>query len=321
MARVMRGVLIGLVVLAWVPLAAVTVARILGGGRTPFTQLASFTPLAAAGWLLALLLLVMVRAWRWAVLPLVVVLLHGFWFVQPVWTAFRAPEPATGTPVSLLALNTQYGGADAAAAAALVARDAVDVVAVQELTPDFARRFDAEVRGRLPYRVINAEADSAAGSGIWSRWPVRDLGGLPMGFHNAQGDVEVPGVGTVRVTSVHTLSPVPSRVPGWRDDFAVLADRARSGGTQIMLGDFNATRDHRPFRTLLEPMSDAAEIARPQPWRGPTWPVGYRWVSPVLRLDHVLVTKGAAGVTSSRVTDVPGTDHRALLVKLVLRPA
>ena len=158
--RVLRVVLIVLVVLAWVPLAAVTVSRLLGGDRFPTTQLVLFAPVAAVGWVVALVLLLVLRSWKLALLPLVAVVLHVFWIGQPWVGALRKQTSDIGAAISVLTINTQYGGADAGRVAALVADDDVDIVAVQEMTPDFASRFDPAVRTRLPYRVIHAEAGS-----------------------------------------------------------------------------------------------------------------------------------------------------------------
>jgi endonuclease/exonuclease/phosphatase family metal-dependent hydrolase len=121
---------------------------------------------------------------------------------------------------------------------------------------------------------------------------------------------------------------MPSRVRLWREDLRALADAARAEpGPQVLLGDYNAGRDHAPFRRVLAAgLSDAADLTVRSPWSGMTWPVGLgprgrSPVGPVIRLDHVLVDSGSIGVRSCEPVDVPGTDHLGVLAELVLPAA
>jgi endonuclease/exonuclease/phosphatase (EEP) superfamily protein YafD len=81
----------------------------------------------------------------------------------------------------------------------------------------------------------------------------------------------------------------------------------------VVAGDFNATVDHAQFRDLLDHgYSDAAE----QSGAGylPTYP-NDRWYGPLIGIDHVLVRGMRAG--SVDTYGLPGSDHRALLARLV----
>jgi len=92
---------------------------------------------------------------------------------------------------------------------------------------------------------------------------------------------------------------------------------AQADGPQIVAGDFNASRDHRPFRDILAAgFADSADIARRRPWPGFTWPADRRW-PPLMRLDHILVSPGIR-VSEARTVKIPGTDHRAVLAVLEL---
>jgi endonuclease/exonuclease/phosphatase family metal-dependent hydrolase len=78
---------------------------------------------------------------------------------------------------------------------------------------------------------------------------------------------------------------------------------------QVVAGDFNATRDHGPFRELLAAgFVDCADSSR-------SWP-GFTWPSlPVMRLDHVLVSRTAT-VPMARTIRVPRTDHHGVLADI-----
>jgi hypothetical protein len=60
-----------------------------------------------------------------------------------------------------------------------------------------------------------------------------------------------------------------------------------TSGAQVVTGDLNATRDHGPFRHLLDAgLTDAADAQGSRAWPGMTWPAD-RAFPPVMRLDHV----------------------------------
>jgi endonuclease/exonuclease/phosphatase family metal-dependent hydrolase len=85
-----------------------------------------------------------------------------------------------------------------------------------------------------------------------------------------------------------------------------------AGEPQVVAGDFNATRDHGPFRELLAAgFLDCADASQNRSWPGFTWPASGRAL-PVLRLDHVLVSPTAT-VPLTRTIRVPRTDHHGVL--------
>ena len=88
---------------------------------------------------------------------------------------------------------------------------------------------------------------------------------------------------------------------------------------QVVAGDFNATRDHGPFRELLAAgFLDCADSSQNRSWPGFTWPATGRAL-PVLRLDHVLVSRTAT-VPMTRAIRVPCTDHHGVLTAIEFTP-
>ena len=87
------------------------------------------------------------------------------------------------------------------------------------------------------------------------------------------------------------------------------------GGPHVVAGDFNATRDHRPFRELLAAgFADCADVSQNRSWPGFAWPAEGRAL-PVMRLDHVLVSRTAT-VPMTRTIRVPRTDHHGVLAAI-----
>ena len=305
------------------PCAAVSGSRLIGGDAgTPVPQLAAFAPWAIIGWVLVLVLLLAARWWWIAVVVLVLLAVQVTW-VYPTRGAQAAAGDRPGSvAVRVLTINVYVGAADLNEVARLVKANDVDLLVVQEVMPGTFDELDPKVRPLLP-KLLSSNPVRPSGTVIWSRWPLRSLGpSLGEGHETSRSLLTVPGAVPVTLTGVHTTSPGRGRVEPWNLDLKNLAKvSAETTGPQLMLGDFNASRDHRPFRRLLDTgLVDAAETMRTPPWRGVTWPANKRRAPLSVRLDHVLVTPKTIGVKSVRPLTVPGTDHRAVLAELEFAP-
>jgi endonuclease/exonuclease/phosphatase (EEP) superfamily protein YafD len=174
----------------------------------------------------------------------------------------------------------------------------------------------------LPFSHLDPRPGSR-GTGLWARWPLMPLAPVPgLAAAAPRARLAPPGGLAVTLTAVHPRAPVYTRAPVrghadlWRHELAVIARAVTaSGGPQVVAGDFNATRDHRPFRELLAAgLVDCADAGQDRSWPGFTWPT-----LPVLRLDHVLVSP-AATVPMTRTIRVPRTDHHGVLAAIEFPP-
>jgi endonuclease/exonuclease/phosphatase (EEP) superfamily protein YafD len=289
-------------------------------------QLAAFAPLASlvaiaavgvattASWWLALLLSI-------PAVPLIA------WQLPPASRFSRAHHDpldlgSPALPLRILTLNTMKGSADPAAIVRELERHQVDVLAIQELTPWMAQRLaDAGVTGLLPFCHLDPRLASR-GTGLWARWPLIPLPPVP-GLTSAapRAKVEPADGWSLTLTAVHTVPPTGQRATQWQRELSLLeSGLADDGGPVVLAGDFNASRDHQPFRDLLAAgFLDCADAAPHRHWPGFTWPAG-RWRLPIMRLDHVLISQSGATVRESRVIRVPGTDHRGVLAVISLAP-
>ena len=230
-----------------------------------------------------------------------------------------APTPVRGAPLRVLSVNTYFGGADAERIVDLVRDNRVDVLSLQELTPEMVTALDRAGLGRqLPHRVFDA-VSGAEGSGLASRYPLRELSLVPpTTMHQSSALVDMPGGREVEIVATHPIIPVGSGTTvTWRKEISALPAPAKAGDTpRVLAGDFNATLDHTPMRELLgRGYLDAAEVTGGG--IAPTWPVRRALKSPPVTIDHVLVSGGIVA-QDYRTFEVGGADHRAVLAHLAV---
>lgn len=233
---------------------------------------------------------------------------------QLVWCApdlrwWSVPQPhAASAPFTLAALNVFAGNPNQQEAGTDALAIGADVLVVEELTPAVSEALRS-------YRYVQARPRSggdAFGIGVFSRFPLH-LIGRPSG-NFLQVDVDAPG-GRVRVVAVHTLQPLANL----RILDRHLAQLRRlcedTAAPFVLAGDFNATRQHRPFRRLLRcGLRDAHSqrgVVLPR-----TWPANRR-LPPFAQLDHILTSRGIA-VRSAGTVDIPGSDHRGVTARIAL---
>jgi endonuclease/exonuclease/phosphatase family metal-dependent hydrolase len=229
----------------------------------------------------------------------------------------EASVAAVPPTLRVTSANILLGGGDATSLVAWAVQH-TDVLVVQELTADAVARLTAAgIDGVFAHRMVDPRP-RAAGIGVWSRHPIvetRHLEGPSMPCLAVR--VRVPGclVDPV-VVAVHLESPVD--IAGWRADLAVLpavlreADTWAAGGAVVVAGDFNSTRDMRPFRDGLAGYVDAAAQAGVR--YAATFPDSKRWMVPLFVIDHILTLRCAA--TEVRTAAILGSDHRALVASI-----
>ncbi|WP_345264212.1 endonuclease/exonuclease/phosphatase family protein [Nocardioides nanhaiensis] len=296
-----------------------TLTRLLQPGVGPALQLVAFTPFGLLGHgaalLLAVLLLVTAPAVRRATAPLAVVAvvglaLHAVWFAPQVLGGAPAPGP-DGERRVVMGANLLQGGADAATVVRLVREEKVQVLAASEITVETLRGLEeAGIDELLPHRAGEpGERGSVLGTMVFSTGPVELVAQVP-----TFSQTLLVRTGGVEVLAVHPSPPtLPER---WREDAAAVLDAVRTHEPDVVVGDFNATDDHRPILELHDDGWRSAARLQNAGW-SPTWPEGGTYgllgaLGPLARIDHVLV---GPGWTTTAYDDhvVPGTDHRAVV--------
>ncbi|SCL34108.1 Metal-dependent hydrolase, endonuclease/exonuclease/phosphatase family [Micromonospora pallida] len=304
--------------LAVLPGLAFAAVRLPGLERGALVQAVAFTPYVAVGAVLPLVLALALRRRAPAVVAALTALaLAGV--VVP--RALPTGQPAADGPtIRVLTANLLGGAGDARTLVDLVRANRVDVLALQEFTPDAQAELGRRGLARLlPYQQLNAEKYTT-GSGLYARFPLTEVGlrrNAGFGFSQAYGTLAVPGAPPVRIESVHPAAPyAPSVVPDWRTDLAAQPPATPDGLLSVLAGDFNATLDHAPLRDLLATGYVDAADAVGAGWTGTWGPYDGDPIPPVA-IDHVLVDRRIA-VRAVTVRGLPGSDHRTVLAELRL---
>jgi endonuclease/exonuclease/phosphatase family metal-dependent hydrolase len=310
-SRVRRSVAWSLVVPAalWLAVRATGV-----GAGTPVETVVVFTPYVGLASLAVVVAAALLRV-RGALAAAVGCCAGYAAVLAPQAVPGPDPSPAPDGPeLRVMTANVQYGWADPEEVVRLVRERRVDLLGVQELTPEFHRALlDAGVADLLPHMVIDARP-GPDGTGLYSRHPVEAVDVEVEGRSaHPTGLVDVPGAPPVQVTVVHPVPPVGRDLGSWRRTLQTLPRPADDGRVHLLVGDFNATVDQPTMRDLLADGYVDAAAARGRGWV-PTWSRG---LGPGLAIDHVLVDRATA-VRGVSVHGLPGSDHRAVVAELRL---
>ncbi|MFI6869306.1 endonuclease/exonuclease/phosphatase family protein [Nocardia sp. NPDC050406] len=279
--------------------------------RREIVLAASFAPYFMVGSVIALVLLLIVRGWRSAVVACGAVIAAA----ATQLTLFVPDGSATfDVEIPVMQSNLLFGKANADTVVQAVRDNRIDLLTLEELTPEVMRRLEAAgLDAELPYRVV-APAGGGAGGGIYSRYPLADgvtLTGFSMS--NVRATMMHPRRGPITVFQFHPMPPNLD-FTAWSQELRRIRELLEAtSGPAIVGADFNATFDHYAYRQLLTGrFSDAAELSGAG--RLVSWP--QRPGVPIIGIDRVLVADGQAEGIRSLI--IPDSDHRAVIARLRL---
>lgn len=308
-----------LVWLLVVPTTAWAALRAAGWEYGPLVQLLAFTPYVAAWSVVPLVVAALTRRWRAGAVALLAVVVLAAAVLPRAVPAGRVTGDDAGTRVRVATANLLAGAAQLPVLLELLRQERVDVLAVQEFTPDAEAELDRlGITELLPYRRADPEVGTT-GSAVYARWPITDAGMRRNegGFGQSYGTVQVPDVGPVLVESAHPMAPFALyTLPLWRADLAAQPRPDPAGPPRVLAGDFNSTLDHAALRRLIATGYVDAASATGDGLVGTWGPYDGSLIPPVT-LDRVLVDE-RIGVESVVVRTVPGSDHRMVVAGLVL---
>lgn len=233
------------------------------------------------------------------------------------------PDDKQSADVDVLAFNTFDTADGEQVIAELIAQHAPDVVMLSEIREGAAGRIagddyqvfvgSGQPGGSAPTALLVAHS-----FGEYERIDGPDslyglVGAHPVSADAATENAAADGDSNLPILyAVHAASPAAERMPVWRAELDMLMDICESTSGIIMGGDFNATVDHAPLRdtACLNGTIGAGGFG--------TWPSGLPGLlgTPI---DHIFTDPQTWQPVASAVTDLPGSDHRAILVRF--RPA
>jgi endonuclease/exonuclease/phosphatase (EEP) superfamily protein YafD len=304
------------------PALLLTVVRLADTDVGSMIRLQSFTPFAIPLYAALVVLMVVAAVSRptlrserltVAVLALAGLVLHGWWFAPQV--SGDNPAPAAGAQeMTVMNANLFEGAGDPQDVVDAVRSEQVDVLVLEEITPDVLGALDvAGLAELLPNRVGEPDPD-VAGTMVFSNEQLGEPALLATQFDSYRVQV-----GSLTLLAVHPTAPVLPQA--WRRDHDLIRDEAVDSDADLIVGDMNATPDHDVMRELVDAgFRDAGELAN-NGWQ-PTWPANHVGVfplfPPLVRIDHVLVADTLASLGTHTV-DIDGTDHLALVAEVAPR--
>lgn len=260
--------------------------------------------------------------WRRVAVGLVVLSVIGLLAHEP-WKGVGGPDTsvAAADELRVLSFNSLFGSASATAIADIVRDNDVDVAVIPEITDSLLSALaETDLTARLPYHVGRTDVGTQ-GTMIFAAYPLVDSRLISTGFDTWKATLQAPN-GPTTVLGVHLRAPL-NDARSWRDDLRTLD--AAAEGVDIMAGDFNATLSHRAFDDLLgERFQDVDEVDGGLALQG-TWPrvvPGTSIPTPSwlrITIDHVLIGPDFEVAGRTRIIEVPGSDHSALLARVAPR--
>ena len=213
-----------------------------------------------------------------------------------------------------MTVNLYNGDADATEVMRLVREHRVDVLSLQELTPEALARLDAAGAERCCPAGSCSPPARARGAGLLARVPLRAVPTPQLGRPQPEALLRVRGQ-PLHVKAVHPPTPISWEFVGeWRRELRALPGPQDGGVPHLLAGDFNATLDHRELRRLLgRGYRDAADATGSG--LRPTWPAIRR--APPIVIDHILMAPQIE-VRRLIVSEIPRGDHRALIAELLI---
>lgn len=228
-----------------------------------------------------------------------------------------AQQSSNNQTLTVMTSNVYRGAGSVQDIVQQVRQHHVQILTMQETTADFEQElYDAGLDQLLPYHK-RSTSDHMYGNDIWSAYPLDDVASDEVNSSASPmpaGSITLDSGAVVRFVSVHTTSPKFGSWAQWKrsiDEIGVL--RNNTHATYVLMGDFNATLDHAPFRAMLgSRFSDGAYgLAHGYTM---TWPANLR-IPAMVGIDHVVVDRGIT-VTSMQTQTITGSDHKALIATL-----
>lgn len=225
---------------------------------------------------------------------------------------------SNGKTIRILSANLWNGGADPEAFLDLVLAQAVDVVAVQEITPEQAEVLCTA----MPHGILEP-GRAQGGMGILLRAPAQ-MSQVEMPRPNAHlarlnpqhwPQLHEPlEVMNIHISAPHVFWPRialfdrPGQVRALEAHF-----RASPAQHRVAVGDYNSTPLWPAYRRIKSHLTDAAVTVAARTGRSPerTWGP-WHGSARLLRIDHGFVS--GPTVEAFRVVEIPGSDHSAIVM-------
>lgn len=305
--------------LALIGLVAAIIAGRLGAIEPTLDLAAHFQVQYLGGSLICLILCLLVRRWRWAALAALCVTVTAWqvvpWYLPPEGGRVIRPDSSTSALRVLLA-NVRTSNDRYEDVVALIEEAAPDVVVLQEVDERWLRGVKP-IEADLPHVIAAPRADNF-GIAVFSRRPLENAHTVYLGSAEVEsivGMVNVDG-GRVTLIATHPVPPITRQLARLRNKQLDAVAGAVTGapGSVMVVGDLNVTMWSAPYRRLI----DVTGLCNARKGFGilPSWSM-YKPFFSRIPIDHCLHSADL-GIASCRLGEPIGSDHRPLIVDLVL---
>jgi len=237
----------------------------------------------------------------------------------------RASAEAATTELRVMTFNVHYANRRSQDIAHLIRTENPDVVALQEVTGGLARLLRPELVSDYPYFLVDNHGGFPRA--LLSRYPLLVDPSSP-DVPQAQPATLVTPAGNVLIWNVHPPPAVGRR--GWEAQRYILAGVANAVSGEdrplIVLGDFNTTPQAENFGLIANQLTDVHQAAGrgfgftfPEPAALAVLPwylQPARLLTPVVRIDHILVNDRFTPLESYVAPIGYGSDHRPVVATL-----
>ena len=202
--------------------------------------------------------------------------------------AFGSAEsaPVGSEQLKILSANMAFGGAFPSDLLDLVRHQRPDLLAIQELKPEYARNLREQgILRLLPHSIISVR-HRTPGLGVYSRLPIRRLSDFNL--TTSRIALTLPDGAKLRIVDVHSPTPGFGGITRWRDTLEGLPS-AGAGVPWLLVGDFNATLDQAALRDVIDRGYRDAGAATGNGLEF-TWPAE-KLLPPLITIDHVLADR------------------------------
>lgn len=271
--------------------------------------------------LICLVPLLAARAWGWLAVAAAAAVING-WLVVPWFVGSRPESPEdAGRDLRLMVLNVRESNEGFEPVLDLLRRDEPDVVALNEVDPEWL----SEIRGLdAGYEIYDTPTQGKFGVLLLSRLPVESTEIETFTGRWSPSIVARLEVDGRPVTLIVTHPPAPLGPKTWENRNEHLRDLdqyvSELDGPVLVAGDLNTTMWPPHMHNLLDGIRlnntrDGYGVLPTYP--ASRWGLDFPWALRV-PLDHVLATEEWA-VLGCKTGPNVGSDHLPLIVDLSLR--
>lgn len=235
--------------------------------------------------------------------------------VTPVAWADELPAPMEGaSPFSVVAANLLYSNERIDDVGDRLLDLDADAIALVEITPLSLEELEAHPLAEAYPHRIDRPGWAASGLAIWSRYPMTALPDRGFGPRIIEAEIAFTDA-AVRVVAAHPPPPVSDREL-WIAEVSNLPALAEGDDPVVILGDFNASWFHPPFRHAVREAELVDAAAATGDGLSMTWP-SHGLIPAFVAIDHVLFGDGLTALDAD-VVPIPGSDHHAVVAELAL---